>query len=223
MRDLTTPDILVLDLETSGLYRKDLSIDDAGQPWAMQFAAGLFNRAGQMTNGFSHIVKSNGRMTKDKAAEVHGISARAADQVGIPERRILGCLLDMLKTAPVRGMKVVTFGDMDQLIIASLLARFALEMGELSNAYDRYWLSRPMTTFIDIQKPMLQLLCKLPSDFESGEYRWPDLDEAGQIVLGAPMRTGFHDGWDDMLRTKALYFALAERGIVEREHLEVPA
>ncbi|MER9768996.1 hypothetical protein NKJ09_23360 [Mesorhizobium sp. M0189] len=220
-RNLSAPEILFLKLETSGLYRKDISIDDSAQPWCPEIAAALSNRSGMITNHFAHMVKSDGRTIKENAEKVHGISARASSQVGIPEPRVLGALSDMLKTAPLDShIKVVTFGEMDRMVVASLFARFALASGKKSDAYDRLWLRRPLIEFIDLQKPYAQQLCKLPSEFEgggSGDYKWPSLDEAGSIILGQPAVEGLRDAWTDMVTMKSLYFRFAEMGLFERD------
>lgn len=213
VRDLAPPRILILDVETSGLYRKDLSIDDPAQPWIMEAGAALCTESGTMTNFFKFIVKADGRKAKEKAVEVHGITDRATALVGIPEARLLGVLTDFLKTAPLDvALKVVTFGDFDMKVIASVLARFAVSQNKPSNTYDRLWLARPLTEFVDLQKPYCQLACKLPSEFDGEDYKWPSLDEACEIMLGQPPREGFHDAFEDMLRLKALYFECAKRG-----------
>ncbi|BCH33259.1 hypothetical protein MesoLjLc_51890 [Mesorhizobium sp. L-8-10] len=219
MRDLSPPTVMFIDTETSGLYRKDLSIDDPGQPWAMSIAAALCNDAEELINFFSFVIKADGRTAKENAVNVHGISARATSQIGIPEPRALGALTDMLKTAPMDvALKVVTFGDFDGKILSSLFARFAISQNKPSNTYDRLWLRRPLTEFVNLQVPVCQMACKLPSEFEGGgDYKWPSLDEACEIMLGMAPRPGRHDAWEDLCRLKALYFECVKRGYIETE------
>lgn len=214
MRDLSAPTVLFLDIETSGLYRRDLSIDDAAQPWAQEIAAALCNDAGVMINFFRFIVKAEGRTAKENAIKVHGISARAASQIGLPEPRVLGALTDMLKTAPMDiALRVVTFGDFDGKVLSSLFARFAVSLNKPSSAFDRLWLRRPFIEFVNLQHPYCQQACKLASELEGGgDFKWPSLDESCETMLGIPMREGFHDAWDDMMRLKALYFECLKRG-----------
>ncbi|RWD00131.1 MAG: hypothetical protein EOS58_30590 [Mesorhizobium sp.] len=218
-RNVSNPNILLLKLSTSGLYRKDLSIDDQGQPWCPEVAAALCNSDGVVTQQFAHIVKSDGRTVKDNALAVHGVTARVSSQVGIPEPRVLGCLSDILKTAPLDSYtRVVTFGDMDRMVVASLFARFALASGKKSDAYDRLWLTRPLIEFVDLQKPYAQQLCKLPSEFEGGgDYKWPSLDEAGSIILGQPAHEGLRDAWSDLVTMKNLYFHFSASGLFEKD------
>lgn len=213
-RDLSPPTVLLLDVETSGLYQARLSIDDPQQPWCPSIAAALCNTAGEMTNFFSLKIKAEGRTIKDKALDVHGITARATSQIGVPEARVLGLLGDMLKTAPLDSyIRVITFSDFDNMVLASLFARFAVSQGKPSSAYDRLWLARPLVEFIDLQKPWCQQVCKIKSEFEGAtDFKWPSLDEACESILGMPPRAGFHDAFDDMMRLKALYFHFAAQG-----------
>lgn len=214
MRNLYAPTALFLDIESSGLYRKDLSIDDPAQPWAQEIAAALCNDAGMMINFFRFIVKADGRTAKEGAVKVHGITALASSQIGIPEPRVLGALTDMLKTAPMDvALRVVTFGDFDGKVLSSLFARFALSQNKPSNAFDRLFLRRPYIEFVNLQHPFCQQACKLPSEFEDGgDFKWPSLEEACEIMLGMPPREGLHDAWEDVLRLKGLYFECVKRG-----------
>lgn len=215
LRDLSLPTILLIDTETSGLYRDDLAMDDPGQPWAVEISALLCNTAGVVTNSFTHIVKADGRKIKEGALQVHGITDRAASQIGIPEGRVLGILRDMLQTAPLREMKVVSYSDLDKRVIASLFARFALSLNKKSNSYDGVWLSRTGVQFVDLQKPYCQQLCKIPTDRDDGSFKWPSLEEAAEIILGRRPRTGVHHAFEDMLILKDLYFECQRRDLFQ--------
>ena len=214
LMDYSAPTLLFIDLETSGFYRKDLDIDDPGQPWAVSCAAALCNDAGTMTNFMSHIIRSEGRMIKENAMAVHGISDRVAQRIGVPESRVLGMLSDMLKTAP--HMRVISYGDFDPMVISSLFSRFAVASNKPSSTYDRLWMTRPSTEFINLMTPFCQEICRLPSEFENGEYKWPSLDESAGAILGRPPRDGTHDAWQDMLLMRDIYFELAKRGLFPR-------
>lgn len=217
-RDLSVPTLLFIDVESSGLIREDLPLADAAQPWPMQVSAMLCNEAGSIANFFSHVVKAEGRTAKENAVKVHGISAWATTQIGVPEPRVLGVLGDMLKTVPMTAMKVISFSDFDRRIISSAFARFGESQGR-PGGFARLWEHRIGTEFIDIQKPWCAQVCKLPSTIEGGDYRWPSLDEAAQTILGRPPREGFHDAFGDMLLLKDLYFALKGRGFFARNEV----
>lgn len=210
---IAVPEILILDLQTSGLYLRNESIDSAQQPWAPYIGAMQCNRAGEVVNHFCAYIQPAGRMVKGGALEKHGIDHKIAGRLGIPEARALGFLTDMLKVGTFEThMKIVTFGDMDKMIIASLLARFAVSLNKPSSAFDRLWLSRPLTEYIDLQKPYAQQICQLKSELEVDEYRWPTFAEAVAGILNREpgARRG---GLEDLLTTKDMYFELARRNL----------
>jgi hypothetical protein len=213
-RDLTVPTILFLNCATSGLYREDLGPTDAGQPWVMACAFMLCNDAGAATNQGFHVIKADGRTAKENAVKVHGISAWATTQIGIPEPRFLGLLADLLKTLPLHAMKVVTYGDLDRRIISSLFARFGMSQGK-EGAYARLWETRTGTEFVNLMQPWCQQVCRLPSQVE-GEFKWPTLDEAAAVILGRAPVEGFRDAFADMLLVKDIYFELQRRGMFAR-------
>ncbi|MHB1086753.1 MAG: hypothetical protein ACYCZ0_03330, partial [Minisyncoccota bacterium] len=86
-RDLSVPNLLFIDVESSGLIREDLPLNDASQPWPMAVAAMLCNESGATTNHFFHVIKAEGRTAKENAVKVHGISAWVTAQIGVPEAR----------------------------------------------------------------------------------------------------------------------------------------
>lgn len=218
-RDFTAPSIMLMDVETSGFLRKDLTLDDPAQPWALQIAACLCNRSGVITNMFSHIIKAENRRTTSGAFKTHGISHAVTARIGVPEPRVLGTLLDMLKTAPLdEPLKLVTYGDFDIPVISSLLARFAVSQGKPSTSYDRVWHSRPMVEHVNLMVPFCQDVCQIPNTSDFGQdFKWPSLDEAAEMILGRPPREGHHDAWTDMLLLKDLYFHFQNLGVFDRE------
>lgn len=215
MRDLTVPKNLFLKVSTSGLYREDLPLTDEGQPWCCEIAAMLCNDAGVATNRFAHLIKADGRKSKTAATEVHGISDWALSQVGVPESRVIGLLGDMLKTAPPDAMKVITWSEMDPMIISSLFARFAVKQGKDASAYSRLWAARARTERVNLMDPWATNACQIAG--AEGGYKWPTLDEAAQIILGREPVEGHRDAWRDLETLRDLYFSLVGRGIVERE------
>lgn len=215
MRDLTVPKLLFLKVSTSGLYREDLPLTDEGQPWCCEIAAMLCNDAGARTQAFACLIKADGRKSKTAATEVHGLSDWALAQVGVPESRVIGLLGDMLKTAPPDAMKVITWGDMDPMIISSLFARFAVRQGKDASAYSRLWAARARTEYINLMDPWATNACQIPG--ADGGYKWPTLDEAAATILGRDPVDGHRDAWRDLETSRDLYFALVDLGVVERE------
>lgn len=201
---------LVVDCETSGLWRKDLQIGDVGQPWIVRMAAAHFGNAGELINAFDLTIRPNGRRIKEGAEKVHGISAIEAERVGISESFMLLTLADMAGKVG----RVVTFGDFDPIVVESQLVQLEQRTGK-----QKYWCRwrRPGLEFVNIQHPACQQVCKLPPAFEGGDFAWPSLDVACEVILGIPPREGHHQPWDDLRRTNELYRELLRRGHFEGE------
>lgn len=214
-RDLSVPQLVFLKVETSGLYRNDLSREDPGQPFAMEIAGMLCNRAGAITNCFSHIIRPEGRVTQANALKIHGISDRVASQVGIAESRVIGVLSDLLRTPIVTGLKVVSYTEFDPNIISSLFARFAVAQGKGANVYDRLWAKRPLIEFVSLQTPWCTQACKLEMDGTTEDYRRPSLYEAAEIILGKTEHPKHHDAMTGMLYVRDLYFHFDRQGYFE--------
>lgn len=201
---------LVLDCETSGLWRKDLPMGDPGQPWVVRLAAAHFSTEGDIVNAFDLTARPSGRKIKEAAEKVHGISARDAERVGISENFILLTLADMAGKVG----RVVSFGDFDPEVIESALLQLEEKTGQR-----KYWCRwrRPGLEFVNIQHPACQLVCNLPPAFEGGDPAWPSLDVACEVILGMPPREGHHQPWEDLRRTNLLYRELLRRGHFEGE------
>lgn len=209
----SNPPVMFLDLETSGLWKERLSMDDPQQPWAVSISMAILKPNGDLRSHFSELIKPDGRTIQAEAEKVHGISTREASQEGVPEARILGLLSDHLKTMPMDSwIRVVSYGEFDKRVVSSLFSRFAVSQGKPSSAYDRLWMARPFVEFIDLMQPWCQMLCKLPSGFDDNQFKWPTLDEAAVHILGREPRGSRHDAWQDMLILRDLYLALRERG-----------
>ena len=127
---------------------------------------------------------------------------------------MLGLLSDMLKTMPLDSwIRVVSYGSFDPRVLSSLFARFAASQGKPSNAYDRLWLARPFVEFVNLMDPYCTMLCKIPSKEIEGQWKWPTLDEASEIILGKEPRGEKHDSWQDMLILRDLYIECDRRGL----------
>lgn len=212
------PSLLFIDAESSGLWKKALPYDDSQQPWIVSCAFALCDSEGGFANFGKFLIKPEGRTIQKGAEDVHGITAREASQFGIPEARFLGIVGDLLKTMPLESyIRVISYGDFDPKILGSLFQRFATSQGKPPNSYDRLWKNRPLVEFVDIMQPYAQQLCKIPSGFEDGSYKWPSLDEAAEIILGREPRQGRHDAWQDMLILRDLYLHCRSQGMFREE------
>lgn len=195
--------ILVIDSETSGLWKRDLPPDHPGQPWIVTLGAKLRAPNGDLLGHFSTRIKAEGRKIETGAEAVHGISSVQAGRTGVPEVVALGMLCHFAAQAKyLVGYGIESF---DRRIVVSLLMR----MGKDTKMFER-----PSLEFVDVMFAAMQA-CRLPSDHEAGGYRWPSLDEAGEIILGEKPREGRHDVWDDVERCDRLFTHLVGTGHIE--------
>lgn len=194
--------IMVCDTETSDLPKYELPKGDPTQPWIVSAAAQLCSDDGKMIDHFSSRVLANGRHIRPGAEAVHGITTRSAGRFGISELTVLGVIIGFASQATI----VTGFGlEFDRWIIESNLLRL--------NKDTRMWV-RPGLEFVDLMKACAPV-CRIPSGRSDGQFKWPTLDEACEIILGMPPREGDHIVWDDTERARLLYFALRERKILE--------
>lgn len=191
--------ILFVDTESSDLVKWDLPPEDPAQPWPVSIAAELV--VGGIASDFFHAhVKAEGRVVREDAAAVHGVSTRKAAKSGISEVVALGMLCGFASQA----RQVVGHGiDFDRKLIEGSLLRRGKE--------SRLW-TRPGLEFICTMKAATPF-CRL--ERQDGSPKWPSLDEACEILLGEPRREGAHGAWDDMKRAQRLFFWLQERGAFE--------
>jgi hypothetical protein len=194
--------ITFLDTEASDLLKRELPLDNPGQPWAVSISAELTDINGNQLAFFSTPIRADGRKITENARKVHGVSSAQAGQSGVGEVVALGMTIGFAS----ESRYVVGFGlDFDRQLIQSLLMRRKKDT--------KLW-TRPGLEFIDVMKPAAHI-CKIPSDHESGSYRWPNLDIAAEKILGEPPRTGFHTAWGDLQLAKRIFFKLREQNIIE--------
>lgn len=198
---------LTIDIETSGLTKRDKEPDDPAQAWAVSIAAELSDGGGRPMSFFSILIKPEGRKIQTRAEEIHGLSAHQAEIWGVRQNAVLILLQDFA----AKAQAVIGFSTLDKEVITSLLAKMEVELKKPAGTYTRKW-TRPGLEFIDVQKPAAQQAVKIPSGFDDGSYKWPTLDEACSALLGESPRSGKHSAWDDVQRTRRIYLALRERG-----------
>lgn len=194
--------LLFIDTETSDLVKRDVPLHDPSQPWCVSLAAELCDNDGTSRDFIFTRIRSDGRMIRDGAKAVHGITSSQAGRDGVSETAALGVLIGFAAQAST----VVGHGvDFDRQIIEGLLIRRGKDT--------RMWV-RPGLTFIDTMIAATPV-CKLSSGRSDGQFKWPSLDECCEAILHEQPRTGHHSAWDDLLRTKRLYFALMHLGVME--------
>jgi hypothetical protein len=194
--------ILYVDTEASDLIKRELPLDNPGQPWAVKMSAKLVDMKGVTQAFFSTPIRAEGRKITENARKVHGVSSAQAGQSGVSEVVALGMLLGFAN----ESRYVVGFGlDFDRQLVESLLMRRRKDTA--------LWVRKGLE-FIDVMKPAAHL-CKIPSDHENASYRWPNLDIACEKILGEPPRTGLHMDWDDLERAERIFNHLRAKNIIE--------
>lgn len=199
--------LLFCDVETSGLFKKNLPMDSDQQPWVVSLAAELTDAKGRQLACISTGIRANGRRISPGASAIHGVSSALAGRSGVSELAALGVLCGRESLASQARYCIGHGISFDRDVITSVLAR---------NGRDATTWVRPGLTFVDTMTTAAPF-CKLPSDHESGSYKWPSLDDACEILLNEPPRTGHHNAWDDVQRCKLLFFWLRSRGALEIE------
>ncbi len=199
--------ILLLDLETSGLIKKGLPLDSPEQPWCVSLAAELCDSEGNTLALLSTGIRANGRKIADDARKVHGISSAISGRTGVSELAALGVLCGRESFAS-QALWCVGHGiSFDRDVVISLLARHGRDPAS--------W-TRPGLQFCDTMTAAAPF-CRIPSEHESGGYKWPSLDECCVRLLGEQPREGTHSAIDDLSRTKRLFFWLRSHNAFEME------
>lgn len=197
--------LLFIDTETSGLFKKNLPMDSDQQPWCISLAAELCDDVGRQIACINTGIRANGRKITDGAQKVHGVSSATAGRTGVSELAALGVLCGRESFAS-QARYVIGHGvSFDRDIITSVLAR---------NGRDATTWVRPGLTFVDTMLASTPF-CKIATDRDDGGFKWPTLDEACELLLNEPPRTGPHNAFDDLQRCKLLFFWLRSRGALD--------
>jgi len=195
---------VIADTETSGLLKRGLPLHAPEQPWIVSISAEHIGPDRETISFFSSRIRAeDGRLIEDGASGVHGISSRSAARHGVPAIVGIGFLCHMASDARY----VVGWGlDFDRQIVEGELIRRKKDT--------RLW-TRPGLAFVDLMKVATNF-CRIPhpEPRDDNQWKWPSLDEACEKLLGEERR-GQHHGWDDVQRTKRLFFWLLDRGAIE--------
>ncbi len=196
--------ILAVDLETSALPAKGVPMDSPQFPWAVSAGAVLFDFDGHDRACFGSRIRAEGRTVSPGATAIHGITTREAGRGGIPELIALGVICAYASEAKfLVGFNV----EFDRAILEAALIRLGKDTRKLV---------RPGLAVVDLMKPAAAFT-KLPSERDTGEYRWPRLDDALTIIRNERPRQGHHDALRDAYAAKRLFLSLKSRGALEIE------
>ena len=177
---------LIFDTETTGLIQFKKPYTDPSQPRLVQLAALLFDKDWIVRAELNLLIKLNEQTIIDpKAFEAHGISKAMTQQYGFNPVDALLMFNSMLAMATTVVGHNIAF---DKLMLEA-------ESHRVFNGIKQP--SWPGKIFCTMQE--MTQVCKLPTNWGKGKYKWPTLQEAHTKCFGK----GFEDAHDAMNDVRA--------------------
>jgi len=181
---------LVFDTETTGMCDFRLPPSHASQPRLVQLGVHLYDSAWNLCAEVNLIIQPFGFDIPIAAAKVHGIDTAKAKSLGVAELTALDVFDSLLNVADI----VVAHNiDYDTLVI-----RHAWHI----------WHRAPNRNLMKCQFCTMRAytdICKIPSKFKDGEYKWPSLQEAYKHCFGKEFENA-HDAMADVKACAAIYY-----------------
>lgn len=179
---------LAFDTETTGKVNKYNLPGTSDQPDLVQLAAILFDQH-EVHSMFSCYVIPE-KAIESGAQEVHGISYEKCDKLGVSRRTAAAIFLNYARKADVLvGHNL----DFDLRVIQTAFIRESVSWKELSTK-EKYCTMQESTD-----------ICKIPSQFKPGEYKWPKLIEAYKVLVDPEGFEGAHDALVDVKACVEIY------------------
>ena len=187
---------LLLDTETTGLFRYDMPAHAEGQPRMASISMVALDSDGAVEGRADYYIKPEGWVMPPAVQRVHGLSTGFLHANGVP----LAKALDLYEKA----IKV------QRRVVVAYNARFDLKVlrGELRRAGRDDLFA--MTYSIDLMWPMTPI-CKLPKA-RGGGHKLPKLSEALKH-LGVE-HVGAHTGAGDVNGAIAIFHYLRAQGLL---------
>jgi DNA polymerase-3 subunit alpha len=178
---------LIFDVESSGKCDLRMADDWKGQARLVQLALLLTTDEGEEVSHAKILVEPVGFEIPFDAQCVHGISTEFARMAGVPVKCALSAFYYMAKRADL----VIAFNyDFDRCVMSGEFLRADLVFPKLSSLCEM----KAMTP-----------VCKIPSPYREGEFKWPKLSEAYQFAFGKPFEKA-HDALAEVRATAAVHF-----------------
>lgn len=177
---------LVIDLETSGLWKDDLDVKDPSQPWPCQIGAALFTPAWECVGKFERLVKPDGWSIQPEARAVHGITDEQCHWYGARLALLLADLQDMAEQAKeIVGFNFLAF---DRNLITAAIARV--------NGSGVWW-QKKFHSMVDVMIPLTDRL-RLPGQYGNKQ---PSLKEAVGYFRPTANYVPRHRALEDVMAT----------------------
>ncbi len=194
--------ILVYDTETTGLPRDWNAPLKDGENWPrlVQLAWQLHTPDGKLVSRGNRIVKPDGFTIPYNAAKVHGITTERATEVGLPLTEVMEEFgRDLDQAEHVMGHNI----EFDVNIMGAEWIRLGASAERVTDK-----------ALIDSKDEATEF-CAIPGG-RGGKFKWPTLTELHEKLFGE----GFGDAHDaayDVDATAKCFFALVQRGVIQRE------
>lgn len=187
--------ILFFDTETTGFVNDRFPLDHEDQPYIVQMAAELCDDAGEPVAGFSFII-DNGVDIPARAAEVHGITAERAAQMGMSPEFVLVAFTHLYQRADLVVAHNIKF---DRALVEIAIGRH----------YKRLMpLRKPLFCTMEASAPIINLP---PTEkmVAAGinKPKAPKLAEAVKFFFDEDL-DGAHDAMVDVTACRRVYFHL---------------
>lgn len=197
----TTKNILWIDVETT--HR------DPSKARIVQLAAILTDHHGNVQKSMQAIIKPEGFKIPQRTIEIHGITNKQAKKKG---KRILTVLhdffWDFIQYTHLAGGHNVEY---DLMVLYYEYKRFSFQKGM------DFCLKCPRICTMLKATP----ICKIPSEHERHDYKWPRLNELFQFCFNRPLEGG-HDAMVDIAATLECFKHLQKEYGAFEDELIVP-
>jgi len=178
---------LFFDCETTGKADMRGKPDSLWQPNVVQLAALLTEDDGEERASLNVIIKPNGWIIPQEAADIHGITTEIAERCGVP---LISALSTFSTLCACAGTLVAHNIEFDLFV--------------LTTAYLRAGKPHRMDSPRFCTMKASTEICKLPGKYG---FKWPKLSEAHLILCGSPLVSA-HDALADVRGCARVFFAL---------------
>lgn len=179
---------LAFDTETTGKVNKYNLAGTPDQPDIVQIAAILFDHDTIHSMFSTYVIPE--KPIESGAQAVHGIDYMTCEKLGVSRKTAAAMFLNYARRADVLvGHNL----DFDLRVVQTAFIRESVPWKELSNK-GRFCTMQESTE-----------ICRIPSQYREGEYKWPKLIEAYKILVDESGFDGAHDALVDVKACVEIY------------------
>jgi DNA polymerase-3 subunit epsilon len=195
--------ILVFDVETTGLPLKGTPSDDPRQPHIVQIAATVINRdTREAVDSINAIVKPSGWFVPPETTALHGISHALAVARGVPEQDVVQKFVSMHNNSVLTVAHNIQF---DLQILRTAMLRYGMSRSDVDDIC-----LKPTACTMQMSSPILNLP---PTERMKAvgihSPKSPKLEECVRHFFGEELQ-GAHDAFHDVNACARVYFHLIE-------------